>query len=82
MGSKGSPTGFTEEEAHAEPGASCHGEVVCTGISPELLESQVEGPGLFAANMLVLCQLQRPQFRSSMLRAGTKDSSLGDRRLH
>lgn len=30
------------------------------GNSPELLESRVEGPRLFAANMLVLCQLQRP----------------------
>lgn len=49
--------------------------------SPELLESRVEGPRLFATNMLVLCQLQRPQFPSSMLRAVTKDSSLGYRRF-
>lgn len=30
------------------------------GISPELLASKLEGPGLFAANTLVLCHLQRP----------------------
>lgn len=51
------------------------------GIRPELLESEVEGPELFVATMLVLCQLQGPQFPSSLLRAGTKDRSLGDRRL-
>lgn len=51
------------------------------GNSPELLESRVEGPRLFAANMLVLCQLQRPQFPSFMLRAAARDSSLGYRRF-
>lgn len=51
------------------------------GNSPELLESRREGPRLLAAIMLVLCQLQRPQFPSSVLTAATKDSSLGYRRF-
>lgn len=50
------------------------------GFSPEPLKAREgNGPGLFAANMLVLCQLQRPQSPPSTLRAGTKDSRLGYR---